>query len=177
MPALKSPLKLNTRRIFFRGIVDLEGLFRIMRKWFLDYKYEFEEKMAKYKLTREGGIKEHDWLAYKNVTEHIRFEITCKFIIKDVVGVEVIKKGEKKSLSQCKLQLEITPQVVLDPYGHFAESNLMKRLGEWLQTHIIKKDIIFIYADQLDYRALKLQGIVKEYLNFEAQENAYAAKW
>lgn len=165
------------RIVMFRGLVDLEGLFRVMRQWFLDYHYIFEERIVKYKLTREGAIKEMDWLAEKYVTEYLMFRIKCKFVIRDVVGVEVIKRGEKQSLSQCKLLLEIVPEVVIDPYGHFATSNFYIKLRNWFSTHVLKKDIIFVYTDQLDYRALKLQGVAKEYLNFEAKENAYAAKW
>jgi len=93
------------------------------------------------------------------------------------VGVEVIKKGEKKKLTQCKVHIELTPIVITFPYDEFETSKFLQRLREWLATNVLKKDIIFKYVDQLDYRCLKLQGLIKEYFNFEARENAYAAKW
>jgi len=68
MSSLPKNVPAGPRRIMFRGLVDLQGLFKMMRKWFLDYDYEFEERSAKYKLTGEGAIKEYEWYCEKTVT-------------------------------------------------------------------------------------------------------------
>jgi len=170
-------LPVGTRRIFFRGIIDLDGLFKVINNWLSSQKYEFHEKSVKHKITGEGALKEIDWYGSKHVTEFIKFRIEIMFKIRDIVGVEVIKKGEKKKLSQCKILIEINPKVILDPRGRFETSNFLLRLRDWLVEHVLKKEILFGYADQLDYRTLKLQNTIKKYFDFEAKEHAYEKKW
>lgn len=169
-------IDVGTRRIFFRGIVDLEAFFRMIRGWIIDQKYEFQERTVKHKMAKEGAIKEMDWFAEKEVTEYLNYQIKVMFKIRDIIGVEVIKKGEKKKLSQCKIILEITPTVVVDPHGIFKGIGFVEKLKNFIFEKVLKKDIFFVYADQLDYRVLKLQGKIKEFLEFEGQELAYSGK-
>ena len=46
------PVNIGTIR--FNGIVDLSGLFKIMRDWLVDHEYEFYEKTFKSKAYPEG---------------------------------------------------------------------------------------------------------------------------
>ncbi|MEK6874284.1 MAG: hypothetical protein AABX52_00885 [Nanoarchaeota archaeon] len=164
------PVNIGTIR--FNGIVDLSGLFKIMRDWLVDHEYEFYEKTFKSKAYPEGIKKELEWTAGKDVTDYIRYTIDIYIVAFNIMDVEVIRNGKKAKLTSCRLVIELKGKVEMDPYNRFGGSKFLQNLQDWYHRYIIKRDILFIYADGFYYHALKLHRIIKEYLEFETKTSS-----
>jgi len=178
-PKLKHECPIGVLR--YNGIIDLDGLFQVTRDWFVSNKWKFYEKTLKHKLGQEGIKKEMTWTAYRDLNEYCRFNAELEFLIREITEVEVVRAGVKKKLQQCVFQVIISGDVTLDKDKRFAGSGAFKPFLEMLQTfyhnYIIKEDIAFVWWDQLYYRLMKLQGVMKQYLDMEAKTNAAEARW
>lgn len=174
--AIGTTLPITERPIHYRGIVNLTGFFLVMKNWLEDNQFEFHEHIVKSKLASDGLRREYTWYAWRNVNEYIKFEITIFMDIRNIEEVEVIRKGKKEKLSQCRIRLEPSGQVVLDPHKRF-EGRFLEKLRAFMHEYLIKKEILYIWGDQLDYQLMKMEKVVKEYLEFEAKTMAYEYKW
>lgn len=180
MAKVPRELKIRTGLLRYNGIIDLNGLFRITREWLVSNKWRFYEKTLKHKIYPEGYKKEMTWIAYKDPTEYVRYHVTLEFLIREINDVEVVRQGIKKKLQQCIFQVEITGRVELDKERRFKDvvgSKFLQMLMDFYHNYIIKEDILFVWVDQLEYRLLRLHGIMKQFMEMEAATNAAEFRW
>ena len=114
---------------------------------------------------------------WRKLNEYSKFEINLFLYVLDIKDVEVIKEGKKQKLKHVRILIEITPSVDVDYTKRFQGSKFLQGLQDFFHKYIIKEDINTVLEDQLWYRALKLQKVIKEYLDFEAKSNAYEGVW
>ncbi len=176
-PGIPSTLTLDIGIIKKRGRINLEHMFNAVRKWLIEEDFEFHEKSAKRKEKPEGDKIENIWWAWKSMTEYVAYHIDIFFLITNAVPVEIVKDGKKEVVYDCRCQIELKGRVELDWQKRFKGSRFLQKLQDFLHHYIIKKDIMFIWADQLEYRLLKLHRFMKEVLDFETKTNAYESKW
>jgi hypothetical protein len=157
------------------GIIDLDGLYRTMRRWFYDYKFYFEEPTSRVRPGNAAGQElEWIWNAWRKINEYAKYNVKVYFYIWDVKEMEVIKDGEKVKLTKCRLMIEIDGNVELDYSKVFEKSNLGKLLFKIYNTLILQEERqIAGWWDILYYHLYKLQTITKEYLDMESKGNAY----
>lgn len=173
------PKELNVmqRPVMYRGILNLQGFLKMLKAWLEEHRYEFHENTVKSKLAHDGLRREYRWIAWKNINEYVRYDVTIFMDIRNIERIEVVRAGKKERLTQCRIILEINGKVSMDPEGRFKGNKFLQALQDFMHNYIIKKEILFIWADQLDYRMMKLQRVAKEYLEFEAKSDAFAYKW
>ena len=177
MPIPTSNVHTIKRVVQYRGIVDLNAFFAVTRNWIQGNRYEFHEHVVKSKLMHDGLRREYKWFAWRKINEYIKFDINIFMDIRNIQEVEVIKEGKKEKLAQCKITWEVQGICHFDPDKRFAGSKFLQLLQDFFHNYIIKKEIIFIWWDQLDYRIMKLQREVKDFLEFETKTSAYEEKW
>lgn len=177
MPTLPSTLRVDIGVIKKRGRISLDRVFEGIRDWMVENDFEFHEKSVKKKEKAEGAKIENMWWAWKDVTEYVRFHIDLLFIITNIMPAEVVRNGEKEVVYDCRFLVEINGRIELDWQKRFKGSKFLQKLQDFLHAYIIKKDILFIYGDQLEYRMLKLHRFIKELLEFETKTNAYEGRW
>lgn len=161
------------------GIIDLDGLYKTMRRWFYDYKYFFEEPTSRIRPGTAAGIEiEWKWKAWRKLNEYTMFWIDVYFYIWDVKDIEVIKDGEKVKLTKCRLMVEFDGYVDFDYQRVFGKTKFGKILFNILQRFIFQgEQQLAAWWDELYYHVYKLQTITKEYLDMEAKGNAYYDVW
>ena len=171
-------MPLSMRPIQYRGLINMQGLFVVMKKWFEEHQYEFQEYTVKSKITGDGLRREYVWSAWKRINEYVQYDVKLLMEIRNAEDVEVIRAGEKQKLTQCRVTIEIYPKLTLDPDKRW-QGKFIKKLQDFMHNYLIKKEVLYIWIDQLDYRMLKLQHVIQEYLEFESKEQApyYAAKY
>lgn len=171
-------LKVTTFRIKHRGIFDMNGLFKTMRKWLFDQGYEMHEKSYKHKVpVPTGAEQEFEWWAWKRVNNYVKFHFEIFIRIYDLKQVEVIREGKKKTLTQGSLLMELAPSIEIDYQNRFGGSKLMQSLHDFYVKYVMNYPIDLKWGDEIYYRMLKLQTVIKEYLNFETKTNAYQDMW
>jgi hypothetical protein len=170
--------KLPTSRLKFKGIMDYPGLFKVIRRWYVDQGYEFHQDTLKHKLPSPAGYAQEIKISgWKKVNEYSKFNIKIYMHVFDIKEVEVVKEGKKTKLQHVRLQMEITPSVDVDYASRFGGSRLLQELQDFFLKYVYKEEIATLMEDQIWYRVYKLQKIIKDYFDFEAKTNAYDGAW
>jgi hypothetical protein len=161
------------------GIVDLDGLYKTMRRWFYDYKYFLDEPTTRIRPGSAAGNEyEWDWRAWKKPNEYVKHHIRVYFYIWDVKDMEVIKDGEKVKLTKCRIMIEFDGHIELDYGKFFGKTKFGRILFDLYNTIILQEEKqVANWWDELYYHVYKLQTIVKEYLDMDAKGNAYYDVW
>ena len=161
------------------GIIDLDGLYKIMQRWFYDDKYYFEEPTFRIRPGTPAGLEyEMVWTGWRKMNEYVKYNVNVWFYVWDAKEIEVVKEGRKLKLTKCRLQIEFDGDVELDYTGRFGKTKFGKVLFNLYNYFILQSEkIISNWWDELYYRVYKLQTITKEYLDMEAKGNAYYDVW
>lgn len=159
--------------INYKGIFNFAGLYKVMVRWLKSRKFEFHEKLYK---ERPPEIF-LDWLAERKVSGYFKHIITINIHILDAEDIEVVEKGVKKKLmkGRVRIRLEIYIQADYpDIYGERKWStNFQRMLLDFFNKHILRREIELTHWDVLYYEMLKLQAMIRAYLDMEAKGHAY----
>jgi|TARA_Y100000310_G_scaffold311582_1_gene358011 hypothetical protein len=159
--------------IKYRGVFDMDGLYKTMQAWIEDQGYEFHEQFYKHKVPSPlGQEQEIGWYGWRKMNMYVKFWIYCYFHIWDMKDVEVVKNGEKKKMISARLHVEFRGKVELDWQNMFAGNNFLVSLQHFLNKYVLHKTITGGWEDEIYYRIHKLFYVTKEYLNMETVHNA-----
>ncbi|MFH1398524.1 MAG: hypothetical protein ABIG95_00240 [Candidatus Woesearchaeota archaeon] len=172
VPLLHSgPNFLDSRKdiIKYSGIVDLEGLYKALVKWFLDRKYDFYEDLYKDKPPEL----EIEWNASRKVNDFYKYRIKMSFHFYDLKEVEVIKDGKKRKMVKTRVWIIFDPILEYDWQNRWSKSEWSEKLLKFFVANVIKRELQLKYGDPLWYIYYRLHAFVKQYLGMEVGDNAY----
>jgi hypothetical protein len=174
------PNKVSIRKVYLKkvGIIDLDGFYKVMYKWFYDNGYVFEEPTSRIRPGTAAGVEyEYKWACWRKVNEYVKYHITVWIYVWDAKKMDVIKEGQKIELTKCRLEMEFDGYVELDWTKRF--NTKFEKFLFWFYNQLILRPekLISNYWDELYYRVYKLQTIAKEYLDMESKGNAYYDVW
>ena len=162
----------------FKGIFDMDLLYRSMRDWLTRRGYYFEEPVYKSKPNPMGGVEDEiTWNCYRKETAYMKFWINIFIHTWERKDVEVIKKGKKKKMNQARLAIYFNAKVETDYQHRWDKTPFLIWLNNFYEKYIIKPEIDNIYTDKLYYYVLKLHNIAKECLGMEAKGSEYEDVW
>jgi hypothetical protein len=164
--------------IKYRGIFDIEGLFKKTYDWMIHQGYEVYEKKYKHKVPDPRGAEDEVTLSgYRKVNGYVRFTLDVDFHIWDMRYVDVVKEGAKKKMVTARIKILFQPTVQLDYSNRFAGSKFLLALQDFYHKFIIRQDIQNYWEDEIWYRTLKLQRVIKDFLDMETKTNASEGRW
>ena len=173
---------LPVRVINFSGIFDLDKLYQGIYDWMINEGYNFEERQYKHKVPSPAGAEQHmkSW-GWRNVTEYIKYVVNTYTLIRDMKDIEVIKDGKKTTLTKGMIRIEIGGYVETDWQGKYEATPFLLRIRKFMEKYILgNRDggiITTVYADELDYKMIKLQTVIKDILDMETKANAFYDMW
>lgn len=159
-------------RVKFKGVFDLDGLYKTMYNWFEAKQYEFHETLYKSKPPEL----ELTWRAERKKTGYIREVVNVYF---HLFGseVEAVKKGVKQRLMKGRMLIDFWGVIETDYPSITNErkwtSAWQRRLQRFYNEYIIKKEMDLIHTDTLYYEIYQLHDVVKNYLDLEAKGHTY----
>jgi len=161
-------IKLPNTVLKYKGIFDINGLYKFMSGWLINEGFEFYERKYKHKPPEI----ELNWEAEKKITGYVKYVITVDFHFYGVKDVEVIKNGEKKKMQDARVIITFSGKVQTDypdDYGgtNWDETSFLRKMQRFFNTYIIRQDIDFKHVDPLYYYILKFYDDVKAYLGME----------
>ena len=158
----------------YDGIFNFDDLYKTLVKWFKQRGFEFDETLYKQKtgsaLGREVEIK---WAGWVNVTEYIRYWIRIHMHGDGWNDVEILKNGKKKRMVKARLKITFTGDIELDYENRFERSSFLRKLREFHDKFLFKKELEFKYEDEIYYMVYSLQKIVKEFFDMESKITKY----
>jgi len=164
--------------IKFKGIFDMDFLYKSMRDWLTRRGYYFEEPVYKSKPNPMGGVEDEiTWNCYRKETDYMKFWINIFIHTWERKDVEVIKKGKKKKMNQARLAIYFNAKVETDYQHRWDKTHFLIWLNNFYEKYIIKPEMDNIYTDKLYYYVLKLHNITKECLGMETKGSEYGDVW
>ncbi|MFH0978094.1 MAG: hypothetical protein V1837_02210 [Candidatus Woesearchaeota archaeon] len=162
----------------FKGICDIEGLFKTIYDWMIHQDYEVHETKYKHKVPDPRGAEDEITLkGWRRVNAYVKYWLEVDFHIWDMRTVDVVRNGIKKKLVTLRMKITFTSTVELDYSGRFGGSRFLQSLQDFYNKYIIRANIQNIWEDELYYRTLKLHRIIKEFLDMETKTNASEGRW
>ena len=157
-------------RIKYKGIFDLEGLYRIMARWFKEGRYELHENLYKSKPPEL----ELRWYAERKRTSFAKEVVRVHVHMWGDYDVEVIANGKKKKMADVRMVMTITGTIEApypDIFGapRWSQNNIERRLSTVFKNWVLKREMEGLYWDRLYYELYDLYGTVKEYLKLGAR--------
>jgi hypothetical protein len=161
--------------IEYKGIMDLEGLYRLIIRWLQSRSYEFHEKTYKHKPCSGGVGKEQEWKmeAWKKVNDYIRYWFDIYSHVWDMLEVDVIKDGQKVKMIDGRIRILIKTKLDRDWQGRWDKTRTMKRLRGFYDKYVTYKDATGPWGDMLHYKIVKLQNEIKMFLGMETPARVY----
>ena len=161
----------------YKGVFDFGALYKMVRSWFAEREFDFEEGRYKHKEKDVGAEIELNWYAYRSVTEFFQERIDMHFHMWDIKEVEIIKNGKKKKVFKGRLMVEVKGIVELDYNNQFEGSYAREKWRTFLADFVYRREIDTIWGDRLWYVAHKLQQRIKLFLQMESHSDVYDDMW
>lgn len=160
--------------IKFKGVYDLDGLYRFMSNWLRRRRYELHEELYK---SRPPELK-IEWVAERKVSRFVMENIKIDYHSWGEYDVDVVVNGKKKKMTNARFVLILTGEIQApyeDIYG--GDRWTSNRVDRWLlyffKSWGFRRELETAYWDTLYYNMYKLQTGIKDFLKMEAKGSAY----
>ncbi len=157
-------------KIKYRGMFDLDKLYRTMGVWFKERRFELHETLYKSK-PPELEVR---WMAERKRTNYVKEIITVHMHMWGDYNLEVIVGGKKKKMAKVRMIITLDCNAEApysDIFGkpRWTETNLERRLLRVFQNWVMAREMAGLYWDRLYYELIDLNGLIKETLQFGAR--------
>lgn len=166
--------KMYTARIKFRGLYDLDGLYKFMANWLRQRRYELHEPLYKAKAPElEFNIR-----AERRTTGFVMEVLTLNYHSWGEYDLDVMVNGTKKKMTNARMVLTFGGEIRApyeDIFGRprWTANAVERRLLDLFRNWFMKRELESVYWDTLYYEMWKLHGAIKDFLKYEAKGNVY----
>jgi len=140
------------------GVFDLEKIYRVMKEWINQNKYNFNEKDHTEKAGDKGKEVILEWVSEREVTDYLKMHIATNILF---INLHPLKEGLVKG----KVKITFTAGVISDYKNNFGKSLFTHWLFKLYENYIIKSEIEK-YEDKLQEELEDFHNITKEALDF-----------
>jgi len=175
--SVKMPIFPVVSTLRYRGIFDIDGLFKLIRGWFDEREYDFFEDRYKHKNQALGYEIEMDYTGTREINEFVQNKITVYIHIWDYNEVEVVQDGKKKIMGRGRMLINFKAALILDYDDRWQNTRFQRALREFYITYVIRHEISDIWGDKLFYNCNKLQQSVKRFLGMQSESDVYDDMW
>ena len=161
-------------RIKYRGIFDLDDLYKTMALWFKNRRYELHERLFKSKPPEM----EMRWEGERKRTSYILEKITVHVHMWGDYDVEVIVNGRKKKMVNVRMIITINGGIYTQGSKEYADifgkprwtaTNIERKIVNLMNNWVMHREIGGLYEDRLYYELYDLYGTIKEKLKMGAR--------
>ena len=175
--AVKMPIFNAVSTLRYKGIFDIDGLFKLMRAWFDEREYDFFEDRYKHKNQTLGYEIEIDYSGTREINEFVQNKISVYIHIWDYNELEVIQDGKKKIVGQGRMLINFKAALICDYEDRWQSSKFKRSLRDFYITYILRHEISDIWGDKLFYNCNKLQQSTKRFLGMQSESDVYDDMW
>lgn len=172
--SIPQPGLMLPHRIKYRGIFDLDDMYKTMALWFKDKRFELHEGLFKSKPPEM----EYRWRGERRRTSYILEVVTVHVHMWGDYDVEVIQNGKKKKMANVRMIITINGGIYTQGSKEYAdifgrprwnENNLQRKLVTLMNSWVMKREIGGLYEDRLYYEMYDLYAVIKENLKMGAR--------
>lgn len=163
-----SDIDIEVGSLEYSGPMNTISVIKAVEGWFKANDYKFIETKRKHK-SDEIELKLE---ANKKIHEYVKVEATVEMKFMGLEDIEMIRHGQKTKMQDGYADITISGVVKLDPYKRFKGSEFLQKLGDFMNSKLLKKDIHGVWKNAHYYELLKLHRVIKEVLEFETPVSA-----
>lgn len=157
-------------KIKYRGMFDLDKLYRVMGVWFKQRRFELHETLYKSK-PPELEVK---WTAERKRTNYAKELVFVQMHMWGDYNIDVIVDGKKKKMANVRMIITINGDIeapYADIFGEprWTATNIERRLLRVFQGWVMRREMEGLYWDRLYYELYDLYSLIKETLQFGAR--------
>jgi hypothetical protein len=160
--------------IRYKGLFDFDGLYYLMVQWLKQRRYWFHEIDYKHKVPSPAGAEQEiKWEAEKKINDYMKYKMNIFLHTWDQTEVEVVKNGEKKTLTSARIEITFDGTIEIDYEKRMSKSKFWAAIADVYYKYFLKEDIESIHYDTMYYRLQRLHSLVKNYLDMGAKGFEY----
>jgi len=145
----------NGMVIRYKGILDVDDLYKSVKSWFGDYNYDYFEKENTEKTKPEGNTVKIRMVSEREIDDYVKFEIQVDFV--EIIRLRKVKKGgysgEARIVIRAIVHLDYHNNWKNIPFLHYLYHNI-----------ILKKKIMVHYWGNLYNEMMELNSLIKSKL-------------
>ena len=146
-------------KISYEGNLDFNEIYKLIKKFLIDKKYDIDEKEHNYS---DSGSMKIKWEATQNINDYIQF--VMKIAIKSS-SIKKVKLNKKEVLSG-KFDIEIEAMINKDYQYYYSGKPIMKFFRE-LFDYMIKQPEFNTLGRRLKEESYSLFDEIKSYLGIQ----------
>ncbi len=150
------------------GTFDLDKLYAVMRKWYKDRKYFFQEDVHKFKPPEL----ELEWSGTRKETGYRQAKVNMAFHSWYHKEVKVKKGGKEKTLVDARIQIILTATMIYD-YSERFNTPVLCALEKFLKKFVLFYYYMIVWPDRLYYELVDFQNKIKEVLDSTTARGAF----
>lgn len=168
MPLTSPPIPLS-----YRGVFDLEAIYKAVYDWMRSQELKYHETLYKSKPS-QADLREMDIKVKGEVKldEFHKWVVNVGYQLWDAKEVEVMQDGKKRKMMQGRVHITISGAIERDYQGVFEVSPFWLKARAFL-LKITNWDEGFKSWDEYYYRLVKLQTIIKNILETPTAASAW----
>lgn len=153
----------------YKGVFDFDGMTTYLINWFKKRDFQINEKKHKHKMSCPHGF-EVEWNieAFKKIDDYYKHYTITKMHLWDAYQVDAVKDGKKIKLWSARIEIKTQFKVECDYQGRWEKKPWLKKLRNFYDQYIIKKEIIAKHADPLYFKLLELHTELKKFIGMES---------
>jgi len=165
-----NPVGWYPHRIKYKGLLDLDQLYKTMALWFKERRFELHETLYKSKPPEM----EVNWRAERRKTSYIKEIVLVNVHMWGEYNIEAIVKGKKKKMADVRLIITVNGKIEApydDIFGkrRWNASNIERRLNIFFQRWVLERELAGLHWDRFYYELYDFYSRVKETLQFGAR--------
>jgi len=160
----------------YKGIFDMEGLYKKIYDWLKKRKFEWHEPIIKDRHPEIGDEDEIVITGFRNDTDFMRVWISLYIHAYDMNDVDVVKDGKKQRLVKGRILVRMQADFELDYEEKWEGSKFQTGLRHFLINYIFDRKIR-TYGDKIEYECHNLQEEIKKHFDMQAKGNQFADMW
>ncbi len=163
--------------IKYKGVFDIDALYKTIYDWLISRGYQVHE--SKFKSIDKSSNREYqlDWGAFRKVTEFVMAWIYVHYQFCDTKTFEVVKDGEKKTLTKGLVFIRLRHELEYDYSHRFTKSPLHTHITKFFKDWMYRKKIDTLWEDKLRFKLYELQDVVKQALESQIAGNEHYDVW
>ncbi|MGV8161961.1 MAG: hypothetical protein ACP5N2_01345 [Candidatus Nanoarchaeia archaeon] len=171
--AFKEDIYEKEIEIRYKGIYDLDGIYKVIRGWLDARRFDYMEKVHKDKATNPWGNEvEWEMTPMRKVDGFIAYNIFIRTKFYDVKEFEAVVHGHKRMVTDGRFWIEITGNVEFDYTNRF-KTEFSKKLITFLVKRVFWKYYRIHHVERLYWDLYDLHNEIKTFMKMETAFNAY----
>ncbi len=141
------------------GFFSFDEMYKAWKEWFDSYGYFLTEKGQTEKVLSDGREKKIDWIAKRDVTGYLRFNIGIELWVRRLKDVTVEIEGKKQKIQRGDLHIGFKGYITKDYKGRWKNHEFLRQMYD----RYVAKDRLSMYEGKIWNEANELIALTKKY--------------